>query len=273
MAEAGPQQLPAAQSVHHELRNAENSAAFLLDHLSERRNDSLRILDAGAGSGTITVSFAKAFPNAQVTGVDIRSDILPRARAVAETAGVKNIEFQQADLFKLPFDDASFDVTFCHQVLTHVKAPEAALREMLRVTKDEGTCVVAVREGDYDTEAIWPNLSGLVKFHGLAASVMEGGGGTTTAGRQLVSWALNAGVNRSQITASFSSWSYHTPTDKQIWAQGLITHIKRGPMHERGIGAGWTADDLDDMATAWEDWAAREDSSLSMLHGEIIVKK
>lgn len=34
-----------------------------------------------------------------------------------------------------------------------------------------------------------------------------------------------------------------------------------------------TEEDLEEMATAWEDWATREDSSLAMMHGEIVVEK
>ncbi|MCJ1389517.1 hypothetical protein MMC18_002374 [Xylographa bjoerkii] len=104
-----------------------------------------------------------AIPDGHVTAVDLNPDILPRARAVAEMAGVKNIEFQQGDAYKLPFADATFDIAYCHQMLTHLKAPWDALREMLRVTKPAG--IVAAREGDLETECVWPDLSGLIKFH------------------------------------------------------------------------------------------------------------
>jgi hypothetical protein len=45
---------------------------------------------------------------------------------------------------------------------------------------------------------------------------MTAGGGTPTAGRQLLSWALKAGVERSQITLSYGTSSYHTPSDRKI---------------------------------------------------------
>jgi ubiquinone/menaquinone biosynthesis C-methylase UbiE len=75
------------------------------------------------------------------------------ALTIAEMAGIKNIEFQQGDAYKLPFADETFDITFCHQMLTHLKAPWDELREMLRVTKPGG--IVAAREGDLETECIW----------------------------------------------------------------------------------------------------------------------
>ena len=213
--------IPPAHALHHELRTAENSAAFVLDklHLMRESNPNIALLDVGAGSGTISASFAKTIPDGYVTGVDLNPDILPRARAVAEMAGVKNIAFQQGNVQKLPFDDATFDIAFCHQMLTHISAPWDALREMLRVTKSGG--IVAAREGDFETECIWPELPGLTKFHKFAAAMMSAAGGTSTAGRQLVSWALKAGVERSQIALSYSTWSYSTPDDRKVWGRLL----------------------------------------------------
>jgi ubiquinone/menaquinone biosynthesis C-methylase UbiE len=210
---------PPAQAVHHEVRNAENSAAHVLPKLESMKvqNPHLTLLDVGAGSGTISAAFAKAIPDGHVTGIDVNPDILPRARAVAETAGLTNIEFRQGDAHKLPFADATFDVVFCHQMLTHIAAPWDALREMLRVAKPGG--IVAAREGDFETESVWPQMPALDKFHKLAADLMSSAGGTPTAGRQLLSWALRAGAERSQITVSFSTWSYHTPSEKETWGK------------------------------------------------------
>lgn len=206
---------PPAQASIHEVRTAENSAAFLLPKLRPIKdfNPHLKLLDVGAGSGTISVSFAKLIPDGHVTGIDLNDKILPRARAVAEEAGIKNIEFQQGSIFQLPFADETFDVTYCHQVLIHIGNPWDAMREMLRVTKRGG--VIAAREGDYETESIWPALPDLEKFHKLMAGLMSAGGGAPTAGRQLLSWALKAGVERSQVTLSYSTTSYNTPSERK----------------------------------------------------------
>jgi tRNA G46 methylase TrmB len=93
---------PPAQAVHHEWRTAENSAIFVLAKLQSMKetNPHLTLLDVGAGSGTISVTFAKAIPDGHVTAIDLKHDILPRAWANAEMAGIKNIEFQQGDAYK-----------------------------------------------------------------------------------------------------------------------------------------------------------------------------
>src|SRR6187402_906216 len=207
---------PPAQAILHELRTAENSANHLLPKLQSMKesNPHLKLLDVGSGSGTISVSFAKLIPEGHVDGVDLNPKILPRARAVAEMAGIKNIAFQEGSVFKLPFADETFDITFCHQVLVHIGNPWDALREMLRVTKRGG--IVAAREGDYDTESLWPELPQLHKFHNLVAELMGAGGGTPIAGRQLVSWAIKAGAERSQINLSWGTTSYTTPSERKV---------------------------------------------------------
>ncbi|PMD16470.1 S-adenosyl-L-methionine-dependent methyltransferase [Hyaloscypha hepaticicola] len=265
---------PPAQAILHELRTAENSAAHLLPklHSMKESNPHLTLLDVGAGSGTISVSFAQLIPDGHVTGIDLNPNILPRARAVAEKADVKNIEFQQGSIYKLPFADETFDVTFCHQVLIHIGTPWDALREMLRVTKAGG--IVAAREGDYETECVWPELPELCKFHKLMAGLMSAGGGTPTAGRQLLSWALKAGVERSQITLSYSTTSYHTPSEKKHCSQGLCDQLRGGSLREKALKFGLGSEnDFEEMAKAWEEWAEREDACLAMLHGEILVQK
>jgi 2-polyprenyl-3-methyl-5-hydroxy-6-metoxy-1,4-benzoquinol methylase len=286
---------PAPQAVHHELRTAENSAGYVLAKLRSMKESkpSLRLLDVGCGSGTISVTFAKVIPEGDVTGLDLKPEILPRARAVADLAGVKNIEFLNGDVYKLPFADNSFDITHCHQMLTHLKEPWSALREMMRVTKPGG--MVAAREGDLETECVWPELSGLLKFHKFAADTMKAAGGSATGGRQLLSWALKAGVNRDQITVSYTTWSYDTPSDKESWgksnecfqqnkkqvlmgilcsAQGLVGTVRGGRLRDIGVKAGFATEaDLEEMAKAWEEWAKRDDSSLAMIHGEILIQK
>jgi ubiquinone/menaquinone biosynthesis C-methylase UbiE len=221
MAQSGT---PPPQAIHHELRTAENSAGYLLPKLAElhKANPSLKLLDVGAGSGTISATLAKAIqPGGQVTAIDIKADILPRAKAVADMAGVTNIDYQQADVLgRLPFEDSTFDVTHCHQVLAHLPRPADAIREMVRVTKPGG--IIAAREGDLETECVWPDLPGMAKFHTLTAAFIRMAGGSPKAGRQLLSWALQAGVRREHVTPGLGSWCYSDPEERKIWGKWVV---------------------------------------------------
>ena len=167
-------------------------------------------------SASISATLAKAIPDGKETVVDINEGILTRARTVAEETGVSNIEFQVADARKLPFADASFDITHCHQVLCHLKDPWEILQEMLRVTKPGG--VVAAREGDYKTDCYWPQSPGLDKFQAFIAGVLQ----HATAGRELLSWALKTGVRRDQVTFSFGTWCYAEKEERAIWGMTYL---------------------------------------------------
>lgn len=212
---------PATQSVD-ELWTVENSATYLLPKLQSMKESSpyLTILDVNAGSGTIAISFAKNIPDGDVTAAILNPSTLPRKTFLADSAGVKNITFQQVDAYKLPYPDGTFDITHCHQMLCHLKQPVDALREMFRVTKPGG--VVAAREGDQEMECIWPEIPALLQFHGFISKLMQASGGSSTAGRQLLGWALKAGVDRKNITATYGAWSYNEPKEKNMWGELFI---------------------------------------------------
>lgn len=210
---------PPPQAIHHELRTASNSASYLLPTLSSlvASKPALELLDVGAGSGTISVTLAQRIPGGKVTAVDLDAGILPRARAVAAAAGVENITFSQADAYALPFDDGAFDVTHCHQVLTHLREPWKIISEMLRVTRTGGS--VACREGDLDSEVVWPALEGMKSFHDLTAKLIQYRGGSSCSGRQLLDWALKAGAKRDAVTVTFGTWGYSSEDEKKIWGE------------------------------------------------------
>src|SRR5690242_16715676 len=63
-----------------------------------RRNDGLRILDAGCGTGLSSLMLARLNPGAKVIGVDASPRALELARERAAAAGGLDVEFRQHDL-------------------------------------------------------------------------------------------------------------------------------------------------------------------------------
>ena len=127
----------------HARRTAQNSAGFLLPHI--KPTDS--ILDLGCGPGSITVDFAALVPEGKVVGGDAVAEVLNQASELARSRNLKNITFETIDANFLKYEDDTFDIVFCHQLLQHVKDPIGILREMRRVTKPGG--IIAAREADY----------------------------------------------------------------------------------------------------------------------------
>jgi ubiquinone/menaquinone biosynthesis C-methylase UbiE len=94
-----------------------------------------RVLEAGCGVGAQTVILAHGSPDARITSIDISADSLAQAQKLAARENLTNVQFQQADIFNLPFHDATFDHIFVCFVLEHLSAPAGALSELRRVLK------------------------------------------------------------------------------------------------------------------------------------------
>jgi SAM-dependent methyltransferase len=92
------------------------------------------VLDMGCGSGRFTLALARAGAR-RVIGVDLGRRSLETAGRMALEAGIANVEFVEADVLGLPYDDESFDFVFCNGVLHHTTDLERGLRELHRVLR------------------------------------------------------------------------------------------------------------------------------------------
>jgi ubiquinone/menaquinone biosynthesis C-methylase UbiE len=100
------------------------------------------LLDAGCGDGRYLAALPTLGPlPRRVVGVDIAESILQTARAAAARAGVRP-ELVRANVERLPFADAEFDLVLCSQVIEHLLDPEAGLRELARVVAPGGFLVL-----------------------------------------------------------------------------------------------------------------------------------
>jgi SAM-dependent methyltransferase len=89
------------------------------------------VLDAGCGEGETIERLGDRLPH-PVTGVDLNPDSVGFA---AER--LPGDRFETADLLALPFEDDSFDLVLCLEVLEHIPDPRPALAEMARVSSGE----------------------------------------------------------------------------------------------------------------------------------------
>src|ERR1700760_4550329 len=193
----------------HQRRSAEDSAAYLLPYLKP----GLSVLDVGCGPGTITADLAALAAPGLVTAVDESADVLDVARAEAERRDLSNVSFATADVQQLDFPDDTFDVVHAHQGLQHVADPVAALREMRRVCRPGG--IVAARDADYAGFIWFPRLPELDLWRDLYQQAARSNGGEPDAGRQLLSWPLEAGFD--DVTPTGSLWCYATAATREWW--------------------------------------------------------
>jgi S-adenosylmethionine-dependent methyltransferase len=96
---------------------------------SPKATGSSRALDLGCGTGANGLRLARL--GCQVTLMDSSAAMLEIAKRAAQDAGlVEKIETKQGDANRLAdlFDEASFDLILCHNILEFVEDPVAVLR-------------------------------------------------------------------------------------------------------------------------------------------------
>ena len=99
-----------------------------------------RVLDAGAGGGFLSEMLARRGFN--VVATDLGFDSLHRAGHRLNNLGLP-VSCVLGDLYRLPFEDASFDAAVSSEVLEHLETPASALSELARVIRPGGILVVS----------------------------------------------------------------------------------------------------------------------------------
>jgi SAM-dependent methyltransferase len=110
---------------------ADHSRTVLADDYAARLKAG-RVMDLGCGAGDSVDLFRMVDPEVSWVGVDIEDspEVSGRTRADAE--------FVTFDGRRLPFDDGSFELVYCKQVLEHVEHPRELLAEVARVLAPGG---------------------------------------------------------------------------------------------------------------------------------------
>ncbi len=117
-------------------KRGERTGKSLAENLKLKKFETGRILDAGCGSGDITIELALAFSKAEVIGLDLSEPLLTLARESAED--IPNVSFQKGDVQAMPFEDNFFDVVINMNTFHVVDDPVAMLNEIERVLKPDG---------------------------------------------------------------------------------------------------------------------------------------
>jgi ubiquinone/menaquinone biosynthesis C-methylase UbiE len=97
--------------------------------LTARYGTGRDVLECGCGTGLLLEHIAAFARSAK--GIDLSPGMLDKARA-------RGLDVREGSVTKLPFADASFDVTCSFKVLAHVRDIGCALAEMARVTRPGG---------------------------------------------------------------------------------------------------------------------------------------
>lgn len=103
--------------------------------ITSRHPDGSKVLDAGCGTGRVLAEIPDTYER---VGIDVNPEVL---RLNPERPG---IEFREASVMELPFEDDHFDVAYALDVVSDARVDDerAALRELARVVRPGGTVIL-----------------------------------------------------------------------------------------------------------------------------------
>src|SRR6185436_4084328 len=104
-------------------------AGPLLDAANVTRGT--RVLDLATGPGYVAAQAAER--GASVVGVDVAATMIEVARRLHP-----DIDFREADVHELPFEDGSFDAMVGNFLIMHLGRPEQALAGFVRALRPGG---------------------------------------------------------------------------------------------------------------------------------------
>ena len=100
-----------------------------------------KFLEIAPGPGYFCIELAK-LGDYQITGLDISQSFVEIARRNAAEVGVK-VDFRQGNASAMPFEDNTFDFTFCQAAFKNFSEPVKAIAEMYRVLRPGGVSVIS----------------------------------------------------------------------------------------------------------------------------------
>ena len=118
-----------------------------------------QVLEIAPGPGYFCIELAR-LGNYKITGLDISKSFVEIARNNAAEAGLK-IDFREGNASAMPFEDNTFDFTFCQAAFKNFSEPVKAIAEMHRVLRPGGVSVISDLRRDASPEEIDREVRGM----------------------------------------------------------------------------------------------------------------
>lgn len=245
----------------HAWRTAKNCSAYMLSVIKPTD----KILDVGCGPGTITYDLGTYVTQGSVIGVEPTKEIVEEASSKGAENGINNVKFEVASVYRLPYEDDTFDIVHSHQVIIHLKDRVNALKEMKRVTKPNG--FVCCRDGDVESLVVYPakyqdKMKEFFTNTGLSEHT------STVCGRKLRELALEAGFKPDNINSTASNWCFANDDTREWFAKMYcerLEHSKHGREYNEIT--------KNEIIECLKEWSADRRGWLTMIHGEIVCQK
>jgi phosphatidylethanolamine/phosphatidyl-N-methylethanolamine N-methyltransferase len=121
-----------------------------LQRMGIKAND--RVLEVGVGTGINVTLYPR---DCAVTGIDLSSSMLDKARERVSKRGLTNVRLLEMDAVNLKFADNSFDIVYAPYLISVVPDPVAVAREMRRVCRPGGKIIILNHFRSMNTVGAW----------------------------------------------------------------------------------------------------------------------
>ena len=118
-----------------------------------------QVLEIAPGPGYFCIELAR-LGDYEITGLDISKSFVEIARKNAFEANLQ-IDFRQGNASAMPFQENTFDFTFCQAAFKNFSEPVKAIAEMHRVLRPGGLSVISDLRRDASPEEIEREIKGM----------------------------------------------------------------------------------------------------------------
>ena len=225
----------------HKRLTAEVNARHLMPYLKPGHI----VLDFGCGPGAMTMGLAEAVePYGEAHGVGIIGEWIQEARESAAEGGRDNATFHHVDyLESLPFEDNTFDVAHCHNILMTLPDPLVALDELNRLLKPGG--IISCREVLLDASFSFPDRDGiLTRFWEMFTDFLALEFRFAPLGKQLGELLTQKGFEKAEMSANFDIYS--EPEDMEFIYDVFLSWFLSDETMDTAIARGAATEELRD---------------------------
>lgn len=99
----------------------------------------IKLIDIGCGDGYLLKEIAKDFPQIDLFGIDLSENRVETAKKFAPIAVLKTGDAQD-----IPFEDETFDIVVCSEVIEHCPDDMKVLAELYRILKTNSFLILTV---------------------------------------------------------------------------------------------------------------------------------
>lgn len=107
------------------------------------KNDGIKVLDLGCGTGELIFELTNKFNNLEVTGIDFSEKMIEISKKRNPSA-----KHLQMDASELNILDSKYDIILCTHSMPYYKEPKNVFKHLNNLLSDEGKLLIGFASGD-----------------------------------------------------------------------------------------------------------------------------